>query len=290
MAFVPVTYYPPVMQEQLRNARAAVEGSPYERYLNVDLTVPLEVARGIQDGPLPLSDTISPTVEELNAMLTDPVRRDWGWSVLEGPTLYVQSRIDFPGSTPEMFEWWFWWHTLDPRRYMLWFPHSHVSATPADPKRMADDSLTFAERFYGNRHHVKEWMGPEFLDSIINFTDPAVLGFDMGKFSAAGFAASASGLLELPGVPDVTVGMMIHIVRPVEGGMELVSRYWLGSHPALRRFPGAEKACELFASVGIDAEKMRNTAYELSVHDMTEWNNLARILPGLYAEFGPKPG
>jgi 2,4-diacetylphloroglucinol hydrolase len=290
MSFTPVTYYPPVMQEQFRAAEKAVAGSPYERHLAKDLTVPLEVALGIQSGPLDASETMAPSVEALNAMLADTKRRDWGWAVLEGPTLYVQSRVDFPGSTPEMFEWWFWWHTLDPRRYMLWFPWSHVSATPEDPERMADDSLSFAERFYGNRHHVKEWMGPEFLDSIINFTDPAVLGFDPASMKAAGFAASASGLLEMPGLPDVTVGMMVHIVRPVPGGMELVSRYWLGSHPELRRFPGAEKAADLFASVGMNAEKLGNTAYELSVHDMTEWNNLARILPGLYREFGPQPG
>lgn len=284
---IPVSYYPPAMQKRFGAAREALAGSPYEPFLNERLTVPEAAALGIQRGSMEPIQAMSPNAAALNAILDAGTEaQDWGYTVLEGPTLYVQSRIDFPGSTPDMFKWWFWWHALDPRRYMLWFPYSHISATAADPGRLADEALSFEERFYDNRQHVAELMGADHFESVIRFVDPSHLGFNMAKFRAAGFEASASGLLEMPGLPDITVGMMVHIVRPTKGGMELFNRYWLGSHPDLWRFPGADQAGGLFAGVGMDEVRMESVAYELAVHDMTEWNNLARILPALHAEFG----
>lgn len=283
---VPVTYYPVAMQKRLAEARLAVAGSEYEEFFQTELSVPEEVAVRLQNGPMPVLHATPPTAEGLNNLLDGVFDgEDCGYCVLEGPTLYVQSKVSFPGSTPDMFKWWFWWHALDPRRYMLWFPHSHISATVEDPDRLANENLSFEERFYDNPNHVVELMGPEHFESTIRFCPPADLGFDPAKFSKAGYEASASGILEFPGIPHVTNGMMVHIVRPVEGGMELISRYWVGSHPALSRFPGEGKAAEIFADVGMTAEKMELVAYELAVHDMTEWNHLARILPGLYRKF-----
>ena len=134
---------------------------------------------------------------------------------------------------------------------------------------------------------MQDSIAGDMLESTIRFMDPAKIGIDSQQYRAAGFRASASGLLEVPGIPHVTIGMMVHIVRPTAGGMELVSRYYLGTHPALRRFPGADQAGEVLEKGGMTRERMELFAYELSVHDMTEWNNLARILPAVHAEFGP---
>lgn len=284
---IPVTYYPVPMQKRLKEAYDAIAGSEYEPFFESNLTVPEHVALAIQNGPMDPAKATPPSVSGLNALLDGAYDdQECGYCVLDGPTLYVQSRVAFPGSTPEMFKWWFWWHAVDPRRYMLWFPHSHIEATVEDPVRLADPALSYEERVYNNPNFVKEWMGPDYFESTIRFCDPTELGFDAEKYRKAGFEGSASGKLEFPGMPHVTNGMMVHIVRPVEGGMELISRYWVGSHPDLRRFPGADQSAPIFAEVGMDAAKMEMVAYELSVHDMTEWNHLARILPKLYAKFG----
>ena len=80
--------------------------------------------------------------------------------------------------------------------------------------------------------------------------------------------------------------MMIHIARDVEGGMELVSRYWIGAHPELQRFSGAEKAAGMMAKIGWNDQLAEMTAYELAVHDMIEFNHLAGLLPAVFAKFG----
>lgn len=284
---IPVTYYPLSMQKQLVKAKATLADSPYSPFVNERVLVPENHALKIQKGPLAPDAAIVPSIKALNEILDLPPGTERvGYTVLEGPTLYVQSHVQFPGSTPEMFKWWFWWEALDSRRYMIWFPHSHISLEAEDPVRLADPTKTFEERFYENRQHVVELMGPDLFESVIRFTDPTVLGFDLAKLKKAGIEGSASGLLEVPGLRDVTVGVMVHLVRSIPGGMELISRYWLGSHPELARFPGANKAPEILAGAGMNAEKMEQVAYELAVHDMTEWHNLASILPKVYERFG----
>jgi hypothetical protein len=285
--FVPITYYPVVMQRQFENAKQTLAGSPYAKYLNEVLTVPEAAALSVQHGPMDPKNANLPTVQGLNELISGQVKsRDSGYCVLEGPTLYVQSRVSFPGGTPEMFEWWFWWHALDARRYMLWFPYSHIEARVQDAQRAGNNSLSYAERVYENPHHVVEYMGPDLFESTIRFTDPVHLGIDREQMKKGGYTASASALLEVPGVPGVTVGIMIHMVRPSTGGMELLSRYYLGAHPALKRFPNAQQAPAVLHKGGLTAERLEYIAYELAIHDMTEWNNLAKLLPRLYAEFG----
>lgn len=274
------------MQRQFEAARRAVAGSPYEKYISDVLMVPERMALTLQHGPIDPATATPPTPEGLSDLISGRVKAaDTGYCLIEGPTLYVQSRVDFPGSTPEMFEWWFWWHALDSRRYMIWFPYSHIDASVDDPVRLADVSLSYAARVYDNANHVVEYMGGDLFKSTIRFMDPTRLGIDSDAIRSGGFAASASGLLEVPGFPHITVGMMLHMVRPNETGMELLSRYYLGSHPALRRFPGSDQAHSLLQQGGMTPERMELVAFELSIHDMTEWNNLARLLPTLYAEF-----
>ncbi|WP_438382339.1 hypothetical protein ABHV46_01030 [Asaia sp. BMEF1] len=286
----PVTYTAPNLQDLFKESAAAIGKTDFAEFLNERLLVPESSALGLAAGPMEPAPDMAPTPENLNRMFApDYEVPDYGWTVLDGPTMHVRSRVDFPGATPEMFKWWFCWHAIEPSRYMLWYPHGHLSATVEDPKRLTDASLTLEERYYENRSEVVEYLGRFLLKSTIRFCDPSILGVDMNRYAAAGFQASASGLLELPGHPDITIGLMIHMVRPTSTGMELFSRYWIGAHPALARFPGADKGKELLAGAGMDdAEQLKLMAYELAVHDMSEFNNLARFLPALYQKYDGK--
>jgi 2,4-diacetylphloroglucinol hydrolase len=78
---------------------------------------------------------------------------------------------------------------------------------------------------------------------------------------------------------------MVHIARDTSAGMELFSRYWIGAHPDMARFANAEKAPAMLQHIGFNEQVAEMTAYEMSVHDMTEFNHLARILPGIHQAF-----
>jgi len=282
-----VTYLPVVAQRQFQENAKLLRGKPYESFFNPRLTVPTEDALALQIGPLDKADCLTPSIADLNRLL-DPTYKTpkQGYAVLEGSTVYVQNRLLLPGASAKMFRWWFTWHPQEKERYMLWFPQAHMETSMQDPARLADRRLSYEDRLYGNPNRVKELVGPQTMDILIRFMDPAKLGFDMAAYKRAGFTANASGIVGPAQAPDVINSMMIHIARDVEGGAELVSRYWIGAHPELRRFNGAEKAAGMMAKVGWNDQIAEMTAYELAVHDMVEFSHLAGLLPALYARFG----
>ncbi len=78
-----------------------------------------------------------------------------------------------------------------------------------------------------------------------------------------------------PGLP-VT---FVHLVRKVDGGIEVRNRFWVGyqivdKKPVLALPPGMRIPEE--------------AAQGLFLHDVQEFANLASILPQLYAEMGGK--
>jgi 2,4-diacetylphloroglucinol hydrolase len=66
----------------------------------------------------------------------------------------------------------------------------------------------------------------------------------------------------------------------------LKRRFWIGGHPEFRRFPGGDKAASVMAPAGLGQDKMENLAYEMAVHDMTEFAHLPSIVLQLYERFG----
>lgn len=285
-AATPVTYFAVPMQQQFAANEQAVATKPYAGAFAHDPTVPLDWAKSIQDGPMSPDEANSPTEADLAALVANvDSYADSGYTVLEGPTGYVQSRMVMPGVTSEMMRWWFVWSPLESERYTLWFPQAHISNWVEDPDRIADTSLSFEERFYNNVNYVKEYIGSQALPIEIHFTTPSEIGLDEAALKAAGFTISASGYCCFGMAPEITTMLMVHLGRDTDQGMEWVSRYWIGTHPAMRRFPGGDKAAALFEKLGMDKDGLLNLAYELSVHDMTEYTNLARILPGLFARF-----
>lgn len=283
----PITYYPVPMQEQLQENARAVADKPYGDVFDPDLTVPLDWAKSLQLGPMPLEQTITPGVADIARYVADPGQYpDSGYAVLDGPTAYVQKRMLMPNVTTEMFRWWFTWFQLEKERFTLWFPQAHIVNRPEDPARLADTSLSFEERLYGNPNYVEEYIGAFKLPVYIHFTHPEELGVDPEALKRNGLTTSASGTLRIATSPDVTAGLMLHLARDTDAGLELFSRYWIGAHPELQRFKGADGIGPLLKQMHLDEEGAKVLAYELAVHDMSEFNHLARILPTLYARFG----
>ncbi|MCO6181114.1 DAPG hydrolase family protein [Ciceribacter sp. RN22] len=281
-----VTYLPLVSQKLYAENEKAVRSSPYASHLDADLSVPSEAAKAIQSGPLDSSRTLTPSAENLNVLI-DPEYKtaEHGYAVLGDQMAYAQSHMFMPGVTTDMFKWWFTWHPIEKERYMLWFPQAHIDNSVEDPSRLANPSLSYEERLYGNPNRIQEWIGPSRLDAIIHFTDPSLLGFDGDKLRKLGFTASASGVCYATPAPDIPFTLMVHLARDTPAGLELFSRYWIGAHPDMARFRNAEKAPGMLRQIGFNAEVAEMTAYEMSVHDLTEFNHLARVLPALYRDF-----
>lgn len=283
---VPFSYFSLPMQKQFLRNREAIRGKPYARFFSGDMQVPLSAVQLLQRGPLPLEQTLTPSVDDINRLLDPDYRSaEAGYALLSGPMAYVQSRKFFPGCSARMFEWWFLWHPLEAERYMLWFPYAHVKNPCLNAHKLCDDGCCFTERLYGNSFCATEYVGSRLMDLKIDFREPSELGLDPALYREAKIDGSVSALMSLAQEPDVPVSLMVHLFKEMEEGMWLTSRYWVGAHPSMARFPGAERAESLLAGLGLDAAGLEELAFEFAVHDLCEFNHLASFLPELYREF-----
>ena len=158
-----------------------------------------------------------------------------------------------PGVTPEMFDWWFAWHGLDPLRYTIWDKDDHYYCKTRNPEIALNDSLSMRERLWNTTHDVKETMieGAPMAEIVISFLPPEKMGFDPEKLAAF------DGTI-------VCGPNMVHFLRPVEGGCELRTRFWFEDPDG--------PSDEMFAKA-------------LLIHSIKEFTHLAEILPEIYEEY-----
>jgi hypothetical protein len=284
---VPVTYYPVATQHQFAHNRERIRGKPYEKYFDGDLRLN-EAALPALRAPMARADALDP--REVGALLDPGYHRvENGFCELPDGSAYVASRVPFPGCSGEMYGWWFWWHSVEPERYTLWYPHNHVSVHPRDREVLTRPGLTNEQRYVGTTHDVVEFIGPERLSIAIRFVDPSELGLDTARFAAAGIVGHACARVTLrpQGIEAVT---MVHLARRTEQGFEQRSRYWIGHDVRLRALGGLP-VDGLGSALGLKRRMAgERVAYEQLLHDQIEFTHLASFLPDLYAEFGGSPG
>jgi phloretin hydrolase len=203
---------------------------------------------------------------------------EFGYWLLEDGTAMIANRTYFPGTTAEMFDWWFAWHPIDRLRYAIWDHDEHYDVYLDDPAKALDMSLSLRERHWNSVHNIWEDIGLGQIDLLrIHFRRPGDMGYDESKigieFCNALVCANCwvVGSSEIPDTPVV----MTHFLRPVTGGSELRSRFWFGwqiidGQPA--RLMPAGAAIPEFVPVA------------LLNHNVKEFANLAAILPKVYAE------
>lgn len=197
-----------------------------------------------------------------------------GYTQFEDGTAMLANLVDMPGVTPEMFDWWFAWHGLEPLRYKIWCHDEHHAAISRNPEKNRDTSLSMKERYWDTIHYVRESMTPDgpVLDIKIHFRNPADIGFDPEKLKDFKGTIVCSGDEHAPTI-------MVHFVRPTERGSELRTRFWMGW--GVR---DGKPAKVIPDGVKIPLEGVK----ELLMHNVKEFTNLAAILPQVYAEFKDK--
>lgn len=250
----------------------------YYKYYVQDLApMPKEKLEAIREIPGDSKEAMS--IEHRNDLFLEGyLPGEFGWWSLENGTAVVANLTHMPGVTPEMFDWWFAWHPLDRLRYAIWDSEDHYDVYLQDKTRAMDPSLSLQERNWGSVHYVWEDIGSGKADLLeLRFQNPRDMGYEGEKIGtkACGTIICANGLTlgneRMPDAPAV----MTHFIRPVEDGVELRSRFWMG-------YAIVEgKPVKLLPEGGMVPHEV---PLALLKHNVKEFTNLAAILPGLYEE------
>lgn len=240
MSFVPVT------EEQKK--------SPLYAYYEMDIDpVPPELLGRIMTEKFNDGDVL--LFEDKDKLFDDGyLPGEFGVFKLPGGGYSIANLTKMPGVTPDMFDWWFAWHGLDPLRYAIWDKEDHYHALTRNPEIALDTSLSMKERYWHTTHDVKEsLMGEdEPKTAELTFLPPVEYGFNAEKYAA------------FDGTIVCTRGMC-HFLRPTEEGSELRTRFWFD----MPGFP--EMAARAFLA-----------------HNVKEFTHLAKILPELYGKYKDK--
>lgn len=245
---------------------------PYAKYYYQELAPIPQEKIDIWKGPAADPKSATP-IEERNRFLdAEPMPLESGFTVASNGTGFVANTTYMPGVTPEMFDWWFGWHSVGPDlRYKLWNHDDHYQARARNPEYVLDPNVPNAQKTWGVEHNIIEdiGFGPEEL--LLCFKKPQDLGYDMGKISKPGCAAMvcAVGMGNTPAV-------MTHKAQLTEGGILFKSNFWMGygmdeEGKLIKLLPDGEIVPEIGP---------RN----LFGHNIKEYANFAVFLPRIYAE------
>ena len=207
-----------------------------------------------------------------------------GWCNLPNGAGFIANCYQYKRVTAEMIDWWFCWHTLEDLRYRLWFPpqHAGIMISPETRKRMLDPNIPFSEKNWGATHHVTENCDNGMENIDITFLSPKDFGFDMSRWKEPYVSTFAGGYGWACAVnktdESITApALMCHIFRPIPGGLEHRTRFWLGY-----RFSGGKPELSLPPGVKVPVAAVQG----LARHDVKEFKNFGAFLPEIYKEFG----
>jgi len=210
-----------------------------------------------------------------------------GWCVMPDGSAFIANHSMFKGVTLDMLRWWFAWHSLDDLRYKIWWPkgHFHITVDEKSREKILDPSTPMNEKLWGMTHHVVESCDAPTENIYINFKSPEDMGFNMDRFDHKTMAAfGGCGVSQMinppPGAPNHKgSAAMLHFCREVEGGVEMRSRFWIGkkilNKKPIHCLPGGVKLPFFVAKC-------------LARHNVMEYANLARLIPAIYPEQGPR--
>lgn len=250
--------------------------SPYARFFNPQMAdLPEHVCEALLNGAV--AHDLMPRIERASDLHNEgywPV--ETGYAIAPDGAARVSILTKMPGVTPAMWDWWFGWHGSEAQRYKLWHPKSHVHVA-------WEDGRHDLAGYVGRVSKVVEYIGSTRMDLSIRFVPPASIGFDEQLLLANGEVAICARVA-LAGLPADT-GWLIHHVRPVPGGSEMRSRFWMaGENIALRGLNGSIGKILSRLAARLNRQNSR-LATKILTHCAQEMNHLAGILPELYGTF-----
>ena len=263
-----------------RELTAEEKALPYAKYYYKDMAkIPEEDLALVNAGPIDPKDALP--ITEAAHLLDDgylPVEN--GFCVMPDGTGFAATKVFMPGVTTEMIDWWFNWHPLEGLRYAIWCPVAHDGISAKTPEAHKDSSGTpLHVRNIGRVHYPVEGFdlaGAQLIE--IAFYKPEIFGItkeDVEASSLSTFEIATCQNLK----PRIPVNIFFHAIREVPGGIEYRSRYWLkytvkNGKPVKSGMPLPNR------------DQLYYMARCNCIHSLTEYNNLASILPSLYDETG----
>lgn len=208
--------------------------------------------------------------EDKNQILTDEkLQKEVGYNFFEDGSALVSMTCEMPEITPEMINWWFWWHPKSNDRYQVWYPGEHFKNSYAKKDASYFEQNTMPA-FKPNNQYPRERIGSRTTTLVIKFKKPEDMGFDCKVMNENNFPVIVCGNV---GVKHLFMHTeMTHIFKQTDDGLFLISRFWMGKT--------------------IKNEKIRRKIMNedmvraMAEHCCVEYRSLANILPVLYEEYG----
>lgn len=224
--------------------------------------IPDDIRTSIDNGK------ITPTLfaDKDSILQSVELQKEVGYEKMKDGSYLVSMYCPMLDITPEMIEWWFWWHPKKNERYQVWFPGEHYSIGYS--KKQSDYfESEFCPAFKNNTQYPVERIGKMKMPLRIDFITPEEFGFSKSVMQknnipliVCGHVGAFNGL--------IMHTEMAHIFKQTEDGLFMISRFWLGKtmkNPLLRKL-----------IINDDMAK------SMAEHCCVEYRNLFEILPTLY--------
>lgn len=199
-----------------------------------------------------------------------------GYSVADDGSIAVAVKTLVSNTNPQIWDWWFGWHGSENQRYKLWHPKAHVSARWEDGR---SDNC-----YIGRNSIIKEFIGENELDAVIQFKSPLEFGFSHESINQTQQSVYICAKLGHPKLP-VDYGYLVHQVRSTTAGTEMRSRFWIGG-----KYVGARHDDFVNKAAVAVLKKFKslpaNFGHDLLLHCAEEMSHLASILPALHEQYG----
>ncbi|MFC5801667.1 DAPG hydrolase family protein [Streptomyces formicae] len=257
-----------------------LDGKWYAKYWNpVMAPLPEHVMEAIGIGPQ--APPLCLNLDDAGTLSETGYREfENGYSLFDDGSMHIATLTRMPSVSPDMVDWWFWWHAMETERYKLWYPRAHLYAEWSGGAR--NQSAPYRERYIGGTSFVDEYVGNVLGRLAIRFVRPSSLGFSEDRLNPD----EATVICGRVGFSDVPLdwGHLIHYVRRVNGGAEMRSRFWMGGKYVAPRGE-ASRTGELEAVADGVTHLADGQARAMVVHCSREMNHLAAFLPDIFNEF-----
>lgn len=275
--------FPTVVTNQWINEMARVEltdeqrAKPYAKYYDKDMAPIPQADLDLFNGG-PVSHEKALPISRAKELLEDGyLETEVGYGLMQDGTSFAATKVFMPDVTPEMIDWWFNWHPLEGLRYMIWCPVAHTDSSAKTPEAHKDTSgVPLSKRNIDRVHYPVEGFNVKGAAPVeIAFRKLEILGITpemMEKSSMKTFEIATCIALK----PRIPINVFFHAVREVPGGIEFRSRYWINQTVSRNKVQKSK--------VPLPKSLLLATARNNCIHSLTEYNNLASILPQLYHE------
>lgn len=254
----------------------------YQKYLSRPASHIPKIHQDIYDSKIPMDQNLVLDSKEIDRLLTEDFEQENGFYQDKDGSTYVSVLTKMPHVTPDMFDWWFWWHAIDANRYKIWYPDAHFNVRSEWNGAYNDSNLSYRERLNKSTHFVTEDIGLGSEVIAIDFMSPQDFGFDLKKMNASN---TKTVICAKAGSYDKGIWLteMCHAIRKVDKGVELRSRFWMGY--TLDKMKGMSRSL-VNKIINKDFIKRRLIPKELGrqlfFHCSQEFSILKDILPEIY--------